>query len=173
MDALDGTDAGFASWAVVRRPHLRRTAYLMCGDWATADDITQEALLRVHRHWRRLVSGNPDAYARRALTSVCIDHRRKPSWRRERLTAELPETSYVDRTGERDDLGAALAQLPPKQRAAVVLRYWEDLSLEQAADALGCSVGNVKSQCSRGLAKLRELLALESENHLSEEGVLP
>ncbi len=174
MAELEGTDAAFASWASSRRPHLRRTAYLMCGDWAGADDLVQEALLRVHRHWRRVVAGNPDAYARRALTSVCIDQRRKPFWRRERLTAEPPEGSYVDRAGERDDLGAALAQLPPKQRAAVVLRYWEDLSLEQVADALGCSVGNVKSQSSRGLAKLRELLVQhESEVALSHEEVLP
>lgn len=175
MDGLDGSDAGFASWAAVRRTQLRRTAYLLCGDWAGADDLVQEALLRVYRHWRRLVDGNPDAYARRALTSVFIDSRRKPFRRRERLTARPPEGSYVDRAGERDDLGAALAQLPPRQRAAIVLRYWEDLSLEQTAEALGCSVGNVKSQSSRGLARLRTLLALDkaAAAHTPEKEIAP
>lgn len=170
MDGLTGDDEGFAAWAAARRPRLRRTAYLLTGDWTDADDVVQDALLRVYRHWRRLAAGDPDAYVRRALTSVAIDQRRKPWWRRERLTDSVPDRPTPDPQENRCDLPAALDGLGARQRAVVVLRYWEDLSLEQTADALGCTVGTVKSQASRALAQLRGLLddvALSEREFLS------
>jgi RNA polymerase sigma-70 factor (sigma-E family) len=154
------TDEGFVQWAAVRRGRLRRTAYLMCGDWAAADDLVQDALLRVYLKWRRIAGGNPDAYPRRALTSAFVDDRRRP-WRRERPTETLPEAAVggAEVRIQETPMAAALRQVPPGQRAVLVLRYWEDLSLEQTADALDCSVGNVKAQASRGLVRLRELLS--------------
>lgn len=153
-------DDGFVQWAGARRGQLWRTAYLMCGDWSGADDLVQDALVRVYLRWRKVAGGNPDAYARRALTSSFIDERRRP-WRRERPTETLPEPACEAPATRLHEtaMAAALRQVAPRQRAVLVLRYWEDLSLEQTADALGCSVGNVKAQASRGLARLRGLLA--------------
>lgn len=158
--APPGDDNGFVQWAAVRRGQLRRTAYLLCGDWAGADDLVQDALVRVYLRWHRVAGGNPDGYARRALTSAYVDSRRRP-WRRETPTSEPPETASHPHPAalHETELVVALRRLPPRQRATLVLRYWEDLSLEQTADALGCSVGTVKSQAARGLARLRELTA--------------
>ena len=161
-------DDGFVQWAALRRRRLRRTAYLLCGDWSAADDLVQESLVRVYRHWRRIASGDPDAYARKVLTSVFIDERRRP-WRRETATATLPEISGSDEppiiVGP---LLEALRAVPPRQRAVLVLRFWEDLSVEQTAQLLGCSTGTVKSQSARGLVRLRELLP-EQELTYDEE----
>jgi RNA polymerase sigma-70 factor (sigma-E family) len=151
-------DDGFVQWASLRRRRLRRTAYLLCADWSAADDLVQESLVRVYRHWRRIASGEPDAYARKVLTSVFIDERRRP-WRRETATATVPEEATVDEPSTvSGPLLDALRQVPPRQRAVLVLRFWEDLSVEQTAQLLGCSTGNVKSQSARGLVRLRELL---------------
>jgi RNA polymerase sigma-70 factor (sigma-E family) len=151
-------DAGFVAWATVRRRSLRRTAYLLSGDWSTADDLVQESLVRIHRRWRRIAAGKADAYARRVLTSVYIDEQRRP-WRRETATASLPEDTYDDPAPPSGSpLLAALAQVPVRQRTVLVLRFWEDLSVEQTAEVLGCSAGTVKSQCARGLSRLRALL---------------
>lgn len=151
----------FESYAAARRVHLRRTAYLLCGDWDRAEDVVQEALTRLYVHWRRASRAQDlDAYVRRSLVNAFLADGRRP-WRRERATGELPDTAYADPSGasdERDDLRRALASLGASQRAVVVLRYWEDLSVEQTADALGVSTGNVKSQASRGLARLRQVL---------------
>ncbi len=160
----------FESYAAVRRPHLRRTAYLLCGDWDRAEDIVQEALTRLYVHWRRASRAESvDAYVRRSLVNAYLSEGRRP-WRRERATDVLPDTAYQahpayadtpdtsETTGERDVLRRALANLGASQRAVVVLRYWDDLSVEQTAAALGCSTGNVKSQSARGLARLREVL---------------
>lgn len=155
-------DDGFVAWATARRGALRRTAYLLCGNWSTADDVVQETLVRMHRRWRRIAADSSDAYARRVLTSVCIDEGRRP-WRREALVDTVPDT-VPDRAYDQQPPGGAaplltaLAQVPPRQRAVLVLRFWEDLSVEQTAETLGCSTGTVKSQCARGLARLRGLL---------------
>ncbi len=163
----EADDSGFVEWATVRRSALRRTAFLLCGDWSAADDLVQEALIRVHRRWRRVATGNPDAYARRALTSVYVDQTRRP-WRRESPTDVLPERAHHDEVATDGGLLAALAQVPPRQRAVLVLRFWEDLSIEQTAQALGCSTGNVKSQSARGLARLRELLPADELTYHAE-----
>jgi RNA polymerase sigma-70 factor (sigma-E family) len=153
-------DAGeFLGFADAYREHMRKTAYLLCGDWDRAADITQEALIRLYIAWPRL---DPDAalrgYARRTVTNVAIDLSRK-SWSRERPAEVEVSTAVPDETAgvaERLLLMAALAELPPRQRACVVLRYYEDLSVMEVSDVLGCRPGTVKSQTARGLAALRE-----------------
>jgi RNA polymerase sigma-70 factor (sigma-E family) len=151
----------FESYVAARRRHLRRTAYLLCGDWDRAEDVVQDALTRLYVHWRRASRADDlDAYVRRSLVNAFLAEGRRP-WRRERSTETLPVTAYADPSGavdDRDQLRRALAGLGASQRAVVVLRYWDDLSVEQTADALGCSTGNVKSQAARGLARLREVL---------------
>jgi RNA polymerase sigma-70 factor (sigma-E family) len=144
--------------AAVRR--LRRTAYLMCGDWHRAEDAAQEALVRIYRRWDKLHSGGLNTYAHKAVVSVVLDQAKRPS-RREHVTEDPIERPQADAAGTIDDrllVIAALTRLPPRQRACVVLRYYADLSIEDTATALGIGVGAVKSQSSRGLAALRELL---------------
>lgn len=155
-------DADFAAFAVACGPGLRRTAYLMCGDWDRAADITQEALVRVYLAWPRL---DPDrdipAYARRTAVRIAIDQSRKRS-SREAPTLALVDGPVADFTGQLVDralLMAALADLPARQRACVVLRYYDDLSVESVAEALGCRTGTVKSQTARGLEALRTAYA--------------
>ncbi|MFI7410338.1 SigE family RNA polymerase sigma factor [Streptomyces sp. NPDC049627] len=149
----------FQEFVRARWSHLVRTAYLLTGDAHHAEDLTQTALAKAYRSWRRVArADNPEAYVRRMLVSCNSDRFRK---RRvaEALTAAPPETAGRDAgyagVDERGPLLGALAQLPPKQRAVVVMRYWEDLSEAEVAEVLGCSVGTVKSQASKGLAKLR------------------
>lgn len=158
--------ADFESYVAVRRPHLRRTAYLLTGDWDRAEDVVQDTLTRLFVHWRRAQRADDlDAYVRRMLVNAFLSEKRRP-WRRERSTDELPETAYADPTDgsdDRDELRRALADLGPSQRAVIVLRYWDDLSVEQTADALGCSTGNVKSQSARGLVHLRAALGRTDE----------
>ena len=153
------TDATeFADFASAASPRLRRTAFLLCGNWHTAEDLAQTALAKAFASWPRVRrAGNPDAYVRRIMVNANSSRFRK---RRvtERLTGDLPETAAIGRHDpgdDRDALMAALMALPYGQRAAVVLRYWMDMSETEAAATLGCSVGNVKSQASRALAKLR------------------
>ena len=153
-------DAQFQAFVRARWTHLVRTAYLLTGDPHDAEDLTQTALAKAYRSWRRVRrSDSPEAYVRRVLVSCNSDRFRK---RRvtERLTAAPPERAgqddAVSRADERSVLMDALAGLPPRQRAVVVMRYWEDLSEAETAEVLGCSQGTVKSQASKGLAKLRE-----------------
>jgi RNA polymerase sigma-70 factor (sigma-E family) len=152
----------FREWAQGRQSALRRTAFLLCGDWHQAQDLVQETLTKLYRHWTRLSDRDGlDAYARTVLVRAYTDERRR---RRstERPVASVPDVA--DRPGEesRADLRmillAALAVMPRSQRAVLVLRYWEDLTQAQTAAVLGCSEGNVKSQASRGLASLRSEL---------------
>jgi RNA polymerase sigma-70 factor (sigma-E family) len=152
----------FRAWAVLARPRLRRTAFLLCGDWHLAEDLTQDTLVRVYAVWPRVsTSGAPDAYAVRTLVNCGRATARRP-WRRERATDDLPDqagaVSAVDARDERDVLLTALAALGGSQRAIVVLRYWEDLSVDEVARVLGVSTGTVKSQSARGLSRLRTLL---------------
>jgi len=168
MDELSVDEDGFRLWATTRRAALRRTAYLLCLDWHLADDLVQDALAKVYPRWRRIArSGDPDAYMRRVLVTTFIDTCRRP-WRRE-VAAEGVFSSAVDpaaqealesveRADRRALITQALAALPPGQRVTLVLRFYEDLSVEQTAQLLGCSTGNVKSQTSRGLDQLRRLL---------------
>nr|WTB31839.1 SigE family RNA polymerase sigma factor [Streptomyces sp. NBC_00830] len=152
-------EAEFHEFVRARWSHLVRTAYLLTGDVHHAEDLTQTALAKAYRSWRRVSrSDSPEAYVRRILVNCNSDRFRK---RRvaEALTAAPPEVAGRDEAvswaDERSALLAALAGLPPKQRAVIVMRYWEDLSEGEVAEVLGCSPGTVKSQASKGLAKLR------------------
>jgi RNA polymerase sigma-70 factor (sigma-E family) len=149
----------FRGFALSRRPALRRTAYLLCGDWHQADDLVQAALVKLYVAWPRVrMSGPPDAYAQRILVRCYLDERRRP-WRRESPVEILDHDGPAARPEEELlDLRSALASLPPRQRATLLLRFWLDMSVAQTADALGCSEGTVKSQTARALTTLRELL---------------
>jgi len=171
-------DAEFASFVAGSQRRLRGTAYLLCGDWALASDIVQEALIRVYVAWPRLESraGGVHAYARRCVVNVAIDRSRKHSSR------EVPaEETRLDRadheidldTGvtDRQALVVALRRLAPRQRACVVLRYFEDQSVAETARLLSCSEGTVKSQTARALVTLRHSLVLDDEP--ADLGVIP
>lgn len=161
-------DEDFVDFATSARARLRRTAYVVCGDWDTASDLTQEALLRTYVAWRRIEhKGGALSYARRCVVTIAIDQSRR------RGSSEVP-TDFADatdvadlRTGheqhhaERDALHAVLAQLGPRQRACVALRFLEDLSVAETAAVLGCSEGTVKSQTARALGNLRGLMAAD------------
>jgi RNA polymerase sigma-70 factor (sigma-E family) len=159
-DEMITANDDFARFAEVALPRLRRTAFLLCGDWHTAEDLAQTALARVFARWRRIVRGDDVyAYARKTLLNAYLaDIKRKRHT--EVLAAGLPERP-VEQPGPEVRLAVmeAVAKLPPRQRAVIILRYWEDLSVDQAAAVLGCSAGNVKSQSARALDKLRPLLA--------------
>ncbi|WP_406054887.1 SigE family RNA polymerase sigma factor [Kribbella sp. NBC_00889] len=153
----------FTEFAALTMPRLRRTAYLMCGDWHRAEDAAQDALVSVYRRWNRIERGDGLlGYAHRCVVNAVLTQARRP-WRRERLDDITDESTAPlrDAVGAVDDrllVVRALAALPPSQRACVVLRHYADLSLEQTAEVLGVGIGGVKSQTSRGLARLRELL---------------
>jgi RNA polymerase sigma-70 factor (sigma-E family) len=155
-------ESEFVAFAEVCRPALRRTAYLMCGDWERAADITQEALVRVYVAWPGLEHDHGlRTYARRAVISVAIEQSRKRS-SREVPVADPGDRPVEDPAGqvvERLFLMTALAELPARQRACVVLRFYDDLSVEAVAEALGCRTGTVKSQTARGLDALRAAYA--------------
>ncbi|SCL15211.1 RNA polymerase sigma-70 factor, sigma-E family [Micromonospora rhizosphaerae] len=148
------------SFVEARYLHLRRTAYLLCGDWHRAEDLVQTALARVVVAARRGTIDSLDAYARTVLARVYLDDRRRLPWWRERSLAEAAEQPEAtsDHALSLTVLGA-LRALPPRQRAAVVLRYWEDRSTEETAEVLGVTTGTVKSQCAKALATLRGSLA--------------
>jgi RNA polymerase sigma-70 factor (sigma-E family) len=152
-------DAEFTSFAQAVSSRLLGTAYLLCGDWHTAEDLTQTALAKVYASWPRISSKDAaPAYARRTLLNSYLADRHRKRWR-EVLTSEPPEVPAAAPDPEMKlTLTDALAMLPPRARAIVVLRYWEDMSVEQVAMLVGCSAGNVKSQSARGLDKLRQLL---------------
>ena len=152
-------DAEFCEFMAARVAWLRRVGYLLCGDWHQADDLAQIALTRLYRHWGRVRRmDNPDSYVRTTLVNAFLAERRSP-WRRVLLRAPEEREAAVPDLDAVFDVRDALAALPPRQRATVVLRYYCDLSVEQTAQALGCSAGNVKSQTSRGLDALRRALA--------------
>jgi RNA polymerase sigma-70 factor (sigma-E family) len=162
------TPEGFAEFVTARSPVLLRTAFLLCRDWALAEDLLQTALARAWTAWRR-IEGNPEPYVRKILANTYAAWWRR-RWNGERPTGRLPEPAgpVADPAGgvdERDRVWQALGRLPRRQRAVLVLRYFEDLPVAEIADTLGCSVGTVKSQASRALAKLRldETLLPEGE----------
>jgi RNA polymerase sigma-70 factor (sigma-E family) len=156
----EADEAAFRAFAWSRRATLRRTAYLMCGDWHQADDLVQTTLVKLYVAWRRVRGGDqPDAYVRRILTRCYLDERRRP-WRRESPVDALDDRPADGRApDDLLDLRAALARLPARQRATIVLRYWADASVAQTADALDCSEGTVKSQTARAITALRHELA--------------
>jgi RNA polymerase sigma-70 factor (sigma-E family) len=170
-----GRDADdFVEFAAASRERLHRTAYRLCGDWHRASDITQEALIRMYVAWPRLERKGAlaAAYAQRAVVSVAIDQSRKRSSTEVSVSPVEAAPSARDLAAEvadRQTLMHALARLPRRQRACVVLRYFEDLSVSEAAALLDVNEGTVKSQTSRGLASLRNMI--EDETH--DEGRRP
>jgi RNA polymerase sigma-70 factor (sigma-E family) len=157
-------EEGFREFVEVRYADLLRTAYLLTGVQHTAEDLVQSALLRAMRRWQQI--DDPMAYVQRIMVNerISIWHRVGSrellsgiigDWRMDRAR-RVNDAS--DRVADRDALLLALHRLPVRMRTVLVLRYWEDLSEAQAADLLGCSVGTVKSQASRGLARLRTAL---------------
>jgi RNA polymerase sigma-70 factor (sigma-E family) len=151
-------DVEFESWLVAREPALQRTAHLLTGDVHTAQDLVQTTLAKLYLAWDRIQGpGSVDAYARRILVNEHRSAWRRPVRRRELVTGEVPDRVAPDRgyDGTREAVWAFVGTLPPKQRAVVVLRFYEQLTEAEIADLMGISVGTVKSQSSRALASLR------------------
>lgn len=157
----DETDGRFREWAAARAGQLHRTAFLLCGDWHLAEDLVQEAMARTALNWRRIqAADDPDAYVRKILVNESRSRWRRRS-NRERPIERLPDIGVDDGSdarARRDELINALLALPDRQRATVVLRYFDGLTEAETAHALGCSRGTVKSQTSRALTSLRNRL---------------
>lgn len=158
---MSDRDTAFTEYFAARSSAMRSTAFLLCGDWHRAEDLVQIAFTKLYLHWNRVVRHEAlDPYVRQVLVRTYIDDGRRARWRREQSQA-----AAIDRAAEpmpSDDrlvLVQALAEVPARQRAVLVLRYWEDLSIQETAAALKCSPGTVKSQASRGLATLRTLMS--------------
>jgi RNA polymerase sigma-70 factor (sigma-E family) len=151
----------YIEYVTARLPALRRLAYALCGDPHQADDLVQQTITTLFVRWGRIRAvGHLDGYVRTILVHTFIDERRL-SWSKVRLFGHLPEerAAPVDEGfEERSVVRAALAQVPPRQRAVLVLRFVYDLPVADVAESLGCSEGTVKSQASRGLTTLRRLL---------------
>ena len=153
-----GTTAEFSEFAQSRWPQLVKLGYGLTGDRGLAEDLAQTALASAYASWPRVRrADDPDAYLRRILFNAY-----RGGWRKRRVAEDLraiaPDVAVADPAGRHDDQSAvlaALAELPPKQREVVLLRFWLDLTEVQVAASLGCSVGNVKSQSARALAKLK------------------
>ncbi|MGH3793619.1 MAG: SigE family RNA polymerase sigma factor [Pseudonocardiaceae bacterium] len=155
----------FTDYFAARRDAVRRAAYLICGDWYRADDLAQTAFVALHRRWHKIRDRAAlDAYVRRTLVRAAIDESRRP-WRREYAVDVLPESSAAvtrdavgDSVATRSALVDGLQQVPPRQRAVLVLRFLEGQSVATVATALKCTEGTVKSQTARGLDTLRAAL---------------
>src|ERR1700730_2726575 len=160
-------DEEFSEFVRARRVELLRSACLLtAGDTHLAEDLVQIALARLYVAWPRVRRSDTQvAYAWRIVVNAHIDEVRRPRWRRERYVPELPDgpgpsSPSIPLVGiDGSAIRAALAALPPRMRAAVVLRHWMDLSVGQTADLLNCSEGTVKSQTAKATARLRDLLA--------------
>lgn len=164
--------SGFREFVTARGRALSRTAYLLTGDHGLAEDLLQTALAKTVRHWPKVRDGNPEGYVRRVLVNE-----QRSFWRRrrvsEQLTDRLPEAHHTtgdesERTVVRHALVTALRRLPPRQRAVVVLRYYEDMSEAETARLLGISTGTVKSQAYAALARMRALIPDLTEPDLTE-----
>ncbi|MDR2986493.1 MAG: SigE family RNA polymerase sigma factor [Nocardiopsaceae bacterium] len=174
-------DEEFSAFVQARRVELLRSACLLtAGDTHQAEDLVQTALARLYVAWPRVRRSGKQAlaYTWRIVLHAHIDEVRRPRWKREHYVAHVPDERDLARSG---DLGgfdvawvngatvrAALAELPPRMRAAVVLRHWLDFSVEETADLLNCNQGTVKSQTAKGVRKLRELLAVNESEDIKE-----
>ena len=152
-------DAEFTEFVHAAWPGLYRTAYLMLGEHQLAEDLVQSALAKTYASWRKVRDpGAAPAYARVVLANTATSWFRRRSWRNEQPTAALPDHGVEHDPSTRPAVVDALATLAPRQRAVVVLRYYDDLSVREVAQALGISEGTVKSQTSDALARLRAVL---------------
>ena len=168
----EGSEREYVEYVAARLPSLRRLAYSLCGDEYQADDLVQEAITKLYLSWAKSSRAESlDAYVRVILVRVFLDSQRK-GWWRVRLTGTAPDVRRtVDQSvEERDELHTALAKVPPRQRAVLVLRYLHDLPVESVAEVLGCSAGTVKSQTSHGLKALRRLLGDQELVATTREG---
>jgi RNA polymerase sigma-70 factor (sigma-E family) len=178
---LGHTRADFERFVESCADDLLGAGYLIVGDLAEAEDLVQETLLRVARRWPRVRRmEHPEAYARRILVNLSIDDSKRRSRRRYELEPPpgAPPDTQADEAAARAfgtldtraELLGALSMLPPRQRAVLVLRYFEDLSETQVAQTLGCSLGTVKSTASRGLVRLREVLERDGASPAPNNG---
>ena len=170
---MSGEPAGFRDFVLARSPALLRTAWMLTGNATAAEDLLQTALARTWPHWRRIEGGQPEAYVRTVMVRTNASWRAR-RWTGETPTADVPDTATVAGSGEetrideRLALLAALAALPLRQRQAVVLRYFDDLSIEAVAEIMGSSPGTVKSQSAKGLAKLRAALGAADDRRVEQ-----
>lgn len=156
----DGSEAEYVEYVTARIPALRRLAYLLTGDGHRADDLVQQTITKLYVKWQRAKNADHlDAYVRTILVRTHLSERRL-GWARVRLFRDTPESPPVEENGieDRQVLRVALGQVPRRQQAVLVLRFFYDLPVDEVAAMLGCSAGTVKSQTSRGLATLRRLL---------------
>ncbi len=156
---------GFREFVAARSGTLLRTAWMLTGDAQAAEDLLQTALARVWPKWSKVTDGNPYGYVLKTMVRTNASWRAR-RWNSERPTADTaltsqPDPAEQDQADERLRLQAALTGLPTRQRQAIVLRYFNDLSVETVAELMGTSPGTVKSQCSKGLDKLRSILGTE------------
>ena len=149
----------FDEFVLARQHRLLRTAYLLCGDWHLAEDLTQNALAKVYTAWSRIQRVEQiDGYVHRILFRTYVDTYRRRR-KQEILSAAVPDVAGTGIASDvRLTLLSALAKVTPRYRAVLVLRFWEDRSVEETADALGISAGSVKSHTHRGLHQLRSVL---------------
>ena len=155
-------DAEFTEFYAARVRALRRVAYLVVRDWHAAEDVTQRALVKVYRAWPRIQPAGLEAYARRAVVNEALTHATRRS--RDIVVDRVPDQAApATRDGGPIALDAALAALPPQQRAVVALRFVDDLSVASTAEALGIAEGTVKSHTSKAMATLRRLVPELSE----------
>ncbi|MBV6701367.1 SigE family RNA polymerase sigma factor [Kitasatospora aureofaciens] len=161
--------AEFESFAYSRGQRLFRTALLLCGDWHLAEDLTQVTLAKLYASWPKVRRAeNQDAYARSALVRSYLSHRRLRRTGERPALGDLPEGAVPeDDPALRVTLLTALAELPPRDRAVLVLRYWEDRSTEETATELGLSAGAVRAQSLRALGRLRAVLGPEAAEQLT------
>lgn len=158
----------FTGFAARMLPRLWRRAYQLCGDWHEAEDLAQDTLIQMYRRWPRLRQRDElEGYTYKVLLRAFLMSRRRARWRRETLFAEPPEPIAGDDRGSSVETGLsvrmALARLAPRQRAVLVLRFWEDLSVRQVAAALDVSPGTVTSQTVRALATLRAGMSAQQQ----------
>jgi RNA polymerase sigma-70 factor (sigma-E family) len=158
----------FREFATQQAAPLRRCAYLFCGDWHLAEDLMQTTLVKIYRSWHRITARDSmGAYARAVLLRTWLDEKRRP-WRRSEVGhSDVPDRSAGSRepdeeailSWQRNLVHEALLKVPPRQRAVLVLRYFDDLSVAQTAAVMGCTEGTVKSQAARGLDNLRTAMS--------------
>ncbi|MCW2756015.1 MAG: sigma-70 region 4 domain protein [Marmoricola sp.] len=172
MSRREDERAGFEEYVAARRPALLRTAYLLCGDVHLAEDLVQGALTKAVGEWRR-IGDNPGPWLRKVMVNDHISQWRRV--RRERVTDRVPEYGTTAATTDRDlSLAAALAALAPRQRAVVVLRYYEDLTEVETARVLDITVGTVKSQHRDAIERLRAVVGdLRTESAEAARTVAP
>jgi RNA polymerase sigma-70 factor (sigma-E family) len=161
-DVKAADEDAYREYVTARMDRLRRAAYLMSHDWHTADDLVSVTIDKLYRYWRQArAATSMDAYVHRILANSWLDERRRP-WRREVVTDRVPDRPVQARPDVADrPLLHLLRTLTPRRRAAIVLRFYSELTVAETADALGCSAGTVKSLTSRGISDLRDRIGTD------------